>query len=1044
MPIDLKRVIRFLDQPAEATEWFATLGLEDVRRASKNLEDMARAGLTLDLLAVICTQLERYLPRISDPDMALNNLDRFVAAARNPLSLGSLFERDDESLPTLLRIFSSSQFLSDWLVRDPEAFDLLRLTEGQPVSPEALCDDICSQVVAVDDERVVMRILSGIRHREMLRIAYGDLVRGQSLETVTAQISYLADAIIEAAVRVAWRFQSQKRGLPRLPNGERARFAVLALGKLGGEELNYSSDIDLVFISDGVGKTDGERPVSNGEFFDRLGKQIVKLLTEPTTFGTAYRVDMRLRPEGNQGPVVRDCESALRYYDLSGRTWERQAYVKARAVAGDISLGRTFLQQLQPWVYRRYLTVADIAGIRALKRRIEKRTHLEGGDARNVKTGHGGIRDIEFSIQFLQLLNGGDLEEIRTGKTLSAIMRLEHVGCLTMQERQILEENYRFLRKVEHRLQIMFDLKTHTLPDNDKELRRLAIRVGYSDQGGQSALERFKRDLREKTALNRKILDHLLHDAFAEDPAAAPETDLVLDPHPSPEAIRGVLQRYHFRDVQNAYDNLMALAMERVSFLSTRRCRHFLASIAPRLLQAVALTPDPDTTLVNLSKVSDSLGGKGVLWELFSFNPPSLWLYVRLCASSPYLAGILTSNPGMIDELMDSLVLDKLPTYELLEATLQDLCRGAEDIDPILHSFKSFQHLCVGVRDILGKEDLRDTHRTLSDIAEVCLKQIASREYESLVEKHGRPCKRSEDGQVEECGWAIVAMGKLGGREPNYHSDLDVVFLFESDGQTEPERRGRRSDPTTNQHFFSQLGQRIIKVVTRMGPNGRLYELDPRLRPTGKSGSLAVSLDELERYFGDGRGQLWERQALCKARAICGRADTMRQTMDLIRRIIVSYDWQPTSAEEIRRMRIRMQQSASDRNLKRGIGGTVDVEFIVQMLQLKHVDQHPAVLTPGTLDAIAALRQAGLLSHTDAQHLDRSYRFLRSIESGLRLMNTAARHDLPEDELELQKLAFLIGVENAEQLIDDCRLHRQQNRDCFHRLFDAASYTTLS
>ncbi|MHB0957969.1 MAG: bifunctional [glutamate--ammonia ligase]-adenylyl-L-tyrosine phosphorylase/[glutamate--ammonia-ligase] adenylyltransferase [Pirellulaceae bacterium] len=1042
--MDIERVIRFLDRPEEAAEWFASLGLEDARRAARNLESIARSGMTLDLLAVIGTQLERNLPRISDPDMAVNNLDRFVVASRNPLSLGSLFERDEESLPTLLQIFSSSQFLSDWLVRDPEAFDLLRLTEGQPVSSSALRDDICSQVAAVDDERVVTRILSGIRHREMLRIAYGDIVRGQSLETVTTQISYLADAIIEGAVRTAWHFQEQKRGIPRLPGGERARFAVLALGKLGGEELNYSSDIDLIFISDGNGKTDGERSISNIEFFDRLAKQIVKLLTEPTIAGTAYRVDLRLRPEGNQGPAVRDWESMLRYYDVSGRTWERQAFVKARAVAGDLDLGTFFLQQLQPWVYRRYLSCADIAGIRALKRRIEKLTHLEGGDARNVKTGHGGIRDIEFCIQFLQLLNGGDLEEIRTGNTLQAIARLERVGCLTMQELQILEENYRFLRKIEHRLQIMFDLKTHTLPDNDKELRRLAIRTGYRDQGGHRALNEFKRDLQEKTQLNRKILDHLLHDAFGGDPTSAPETDLVLDPHPRPEMIQTCLQRYHFRDVPSAFENLMALTTERVSFLSTRRCRHFLASIAPHLLKAVSETPDPDSTLMNLSRVSDSLGGKGVLWELFSFNPPSLRLYVRLCASSPYLSGILTSNPGMIDELMDSLVLDKLPTYDSLQATLQDLCRGAEDIDPILHSFKSFQHLRVGVRDILGKEDLRDTHQALSDIAEVCLQQIARREFEGLVEKYGRPYKKSESGIGEECGWTILALGKLGGREPNYHSDLDVVFLFEADGQTEQEKRGRRGEVTTNQHFFSQLGQRIIKIVTRMGPHGRLYDLDPRLRPTGKSGSLAVSLDEFERYFAEGRGQLWERQALCKARPICGLPEARQTTMDVVRRVILDYDWQPSSAEEIRRMRIRMQQSASDQNLKRGIGGTVDVEFIVQMLQLKHVDHYPEILMPGTLDAIAALNDAGLLAADDAQHLDQSYRFLRSIESGLRLMNTAARHDLPDDELELKKLAFLIGMENSRHLVDECRRHRQQNRDCFHRLFDTASFATLS
>jgi glutamate-ammonia-ligase adenylyltransferase len=276
-------------------------------------------------------------------------------------------------------------------------------------------------------------------------------------------------------------------------------------------------------------------------------------------------------------------------------------------------LGQQFLSQLEPWIYRRYLSRADITGIKALKRRIEQRVRREGNDERNVKTGHGGIRDIEFVIQFLQLLNGGDLPTIRTGNTLVGIARLEQEGCLTWQERSLLEENYAFLRKLEHRLQIMFDLQTHTLPEDEKELRRVAIRMGYTDKSDNLALAQFKTDLKAKTELNRRILDHLLHDAFKDDESARPESDLVLDPEPSSETVQDVLGRYKFRDVQDAYTNLMALGTEKISFLSTRRCRHFLASIAPHLLQAIAATPDPDATLVSLSKVSDSLGGKGVL-----------------------------------------------------------------------------------------------------------------------------------------------------------------------------------------------------------------------------------------------------------------------------------------------------------------------------------------------------------------------------------------------------------------------------------------------
>ena len=1038
--MQIASLVQSLDNPQQARDWLRSLRIENLERAHGNLQSIVAAGFTLDLLTVICRQLGEILPSLSDPDMALNNLDRFVAGSRNPISLGSLFERDTEALPTLLQIFSNSQYLSDQLVRDPESYDLLRLTEGQPVNRDVLTQEICSEAAATgDDERALIAVLRRYKHRETLRIAYGDIVRRQRIDTVTRQISYLADAICEAAVQAARRKMEAQRGRPLRRDGQPARFVVLALGKLGGEELNYSSDIDLVLLSDGEGATDGERSVSNAEFFDRMARQIVKLLTEQTDLGTAYRVDLRLRPDGNQGASVIGIDNALHYYDVSGRTWERQAFVKARAIAGDLELGREFLSQLEPWIYRRYLNRADITGIKALKRRIEQRAKREGGDARNVKTGHGGIRDIEFVIQFLQLLNGGDLPEIRTGNTLDAIARLEQAGCLTYQERSILEDNYALLRKLEHRLQLMFDLQTHTLPESDDELHKLAIRMGYVNDDGRTALEQFRSDLQSRTDANRKILDHLMHSAFSDQGEIEPEVDLVLDPDPPAASIAEALQRYGFGDVPAAYQNLMALSEEKIPFLSTRRCRHFLAAIAPKLLASIAATPDPDATLVSLSKVSESLGGKGVLWELFSTKPAIADLYVKLCASSPYLSGILTSNPGMIDELMDSLVLDRLPELRSLDETLEELFLGAEDVEPILHSFRNSQHLRVGVRDILGKDDLRATHRALSDIAEACLKHIALREYHRLTEKYGEPTIKGGARDGEPCELMILAMGKLGGREPNYHSDLDVVFLYEADGATQQRQRGRRENSTTNQHFFSQLSQRIIKIVTHLGPYGRLYDLDPRLRPTGKSGSLAVSLAAFSDYFATGQGQLWERQALCKARPVFGSADARRTTMQTVRRAIEEIGWHSEQADKIRQMRYRLEDSASKANLKRGPGGTVDIEFTVQMLQLAHVAKAPEVLVPGTLDAIAALNEAGCLSDDDRSAFDESYRFLRSVESHLRLMNTTARHDLPQSESELRKLAYLLRYERPQQILDECRRFTQQNRKCFERIFATMS-----
>ncbi len=1027
-------LVEFLDHPDKAKDWLHSLGIENHIRAHANLVALAGAGVTLDLLVLLCDQLELSLGRLSDPDMALNNLDRFFAASRSPLSLASLFERDREALPILLQIFSSSQHLTDCLIQDTESFDLLRLTDGQPVSREVLVDEICSECESLADINAVKAALRRYKRRETLRIAYGDFIHKQQIDVVTRQISFLADAICEAALRTARAKLARERGLPRRPDRRPARLVALALGKLGGTELNYSSDIDLVFISDGDGTTDGERSISNQEYHERVVANFVKLLTEQTELGYAYRVDLRLRPDGDQGPPVISAADALQYYDVKGRTWERQAFVKARPIAGDIDLGNEFLQQLSPWIYRRYLSGADIAGIKALKRRIERRSKVAGDDTRDVKAGHGGIRDIEFVIQFLQLLNGGDLPQIRSGNTLDAITRLQRAGCLTHQEQSLLEENYGFLRKVEHRLQIMFDLQTHQLPKEEHELRRLAIRMGFGNGASRDALPAFQAELKTKTELNRKILDHLLHDTFGNEGEVDPETDLVLDPQPSESTVASVLGRYGFSDVKDSYHNLMELATEKIPFLSTRRCRHFLASIAPRLLQAISTTPDPDATLVHLSKVSDSLGGKGALWELFSFNPPTLQLYVQLCASSPYLSDILTGNPGMIDELMDSLVLDKLPTLESLETTLDDLCRGAEDVEPILHSFKSCQHLRIGVRDILGKEDIRDAHRALSDVAEVCLRQITQIELTRLIERYGEPTIQGGRRDGGPCSFITLAMGKLGGREPNYHSDLDVVFLYEAEGTTRHTHPTPR-DNTSNQHFFSQLAQRVIKVVTQLGPYGRLYELDPRLRPTGKSGALAISLDEFAKYFESGRGQLWERQALCKGRLVFGSSEARQQAMRIVHQCIMHPAWRDKNADDIRQMRKRLEETASKRNLKRGPGGTVDVEFLVQMLQLRHCSESTNVLVPGTLDALSALCEHGYLDAEQSRFLSTSYRTLRNIESGLRLMKTTARHDLPTDKSVLNSLAYLLGYASAAALEEECLHFTRENRVLFERIF---------
>ena len=1025
--------------------------LEDPAAGEAAWQRMAGARVPSDLIQVLQTQFAAEAPRLADTDMALRNLSDFLVGARNPLSTSALFERDIEALPHLLQLLCTSQYLADLLVRDQECYDLIRMTEGQPVSREMLVGELVSEVTSLDSLARVSAALRLAKQRETIRIAYGDIIRDQPVVTVARQISFLADAIVEAALAFLIKRLDAKYGIPRRHDGERARFCVLALGKLGGVELNYSSDIDLIFLYDEDGQTDAKRGTSNREYFDHLSRDLVKLVGEATEHGQCYRVDLRLRPEGSQGPICDTFDSMLIYYDTKGRTWERQAYIKARSMAGAMSLGDELLKKLQPWIYRRYLSLTDIVGIGSLKRRIERGATTGGDEHSNVKTGRGGIRDIEFVIQFLQLVNGGSITEVRTGSTFEAIKQLEQAGCLTPQERSLLEENYDFLRKVEHRLQILFDLQTHTLPESDTELRKLAIRLGFVATPHRSALAAFQSSYSERTKVNRRILDHLLHDAFGEDAASEPEVDLINDPNPSDEQIAEVLGRYPFENVPAAYKNLMSLATEKIRFLSTRRCRHFLASIAPRLLSAIAVTPQPDATLVNLSRASDSLGGKAALWELFSQNPPSLHLYVKLCASCPYLAEILTSNPGMIDELMDSLIVDRLPTLEQLETSLAELTRGAEDLDPILHSYKHAQHLRVGVRDILSKDDIRETHAALADTAESCLRQIILREYDTLVEKHGVPTigelpEKASDAMREalagrageECSLVVLALGKLGGREPNYHSDLDLIFLYEADGQTVPQRRTRRDVATSNGHFFGELGQRIITVANRLGPFGRLYEVDAKLRPTGRSGILAVPIDGLTDYFETGGGQLWERQALCKARVLFGTPEASERAMAIVSNATYGPEWRAEQTAEIRDMRRRLEETASPRNLKRGRGGTVDIEFLVQMLQLQHGGDQPAIRASRTLDALTALETAHLLSADDTAFFSTAYRLLRNVEARIRLMNSAGRHEFPTDEADQSKLAFLMGYADPADLEQEVTDAQAETRLRFDQLFDRA------
>jgi glutamate-ammonia-ligase adenylyltransferase len=1041
---ELRQCLESVEQARKLLfDWDVT----DIERGKSNLQQLANI-LGLDGLGELCHPLSRLLPRCADSDMALNNLERYLANAGSA-SLPMLMESRARTLETILQLFSTSQFFSDLLIANPDFLEMLRIPLRSSPSRAEMLEQLREDVAAAQDDSTLLRVFRRFRQKQMLRIGTNDIIRDRPLEEITRDISRVADTSLEIALETACANISRRFGEPTTQAGEPARCVILGFGKLGGKELNYSSDIDLMFVYDEEGQTVGKNitVLSNDDYFARVCSEVVRLLSAHTDRGQAYRVDLRLRPEGQRGPLARSLASTLSYYDTMGRTWERQALIKVRPVAGHARLGEEFMRAIEPFVYRKYLSVAEINEIKALKRRIEHKSGQHGESDTEVKTGHGGIRDVEFTIQFLQLSNGGDLPEIRQPNTLKAMRALEKAGCLTDLEYRVLDDAYRFLRKVEHRLQLMFDLQTHRLPEKPDELRKLALRMGYAAVRETASevrdpFDAFLADYREKTALNRTILNHLLHQSFSSS-EADPESDLLLDPNPDPERIQAVLGKYPFKDVQAAYHNLNQLATETIPFLSSRRCRQFLASIAPQLLRVVADTPDPDLALVNLEKVSASLGGKAVLWELFSFNTPSLTLYVELCAWSQFLSEILINNPGMIDELLDSLVLNLPRSLDELRQELTELCRGADDPDPILHSFQDKELLRIGVRDILGKGDIIETTRGLSDLAETMLVQLAALQYAPLLRRLGMPSLTEGPRQGQEARYVLLGLGKLGSAEMGYHSDLDLILIYEGDGRTVPPPNSSRWDTfelTDNFHFFSELARQIIRSASYMSPRGRLYQVDMRLRPTGKSGSLVLPLCEFERYYQQGDAQLWERQALTRGRIVFGDAEFTQQTMDTIHRLIYDFQWRPEIADEIISMRGRVEASGSKRDLKRGFGGIIDIEFIVQMYRLKYGRAHPAVREPNTWACLDALHAEKLISQEEHDTLRSCYDFMRTVESRLRIYHNRSLDELPEAADDLEKLAKRMGCEATDErsagqvFLQELERHTAQTRQLFNEL----------
>lgn len=898
----------------------------------------------------------------------------------------------------LTRVWAGSDFVARACVRDPgllaeliESKDLYRryeINECRAKLDEAL-DGCC-------DERELARILRGFRRREMVRIAWRDLVGEAPLDEVLFALSDLADACTDAALTVLHRWQRDEWGVPVDGEGRCQTMVVLGMGKLGAHELNFSSDIDLIFAYPEDGHIVGPKVKTNAEYFIRLARRLIKVIDEKTADGFVFRVDMRLRPFGESGPLVMNFSQMEAYYTSQGREWERYALIKARPIAGDPESGAELISMLKPFVYRRYLDYGTFEQLREMKAMIARevaRRRLRD----NIKLGPGGIREVEFIGQAFQLVRGGRESRLQQRSILGVLQVLAELGLITPQTRDELSDAYVFLRRTENRLQAYADMQSQTLPDDEVGRVRLAFTMGYDDWAS------FRTDLE---AHQRNVQQHF-QAVFGDDcDQQSNDTGLqaVWSGKLDGASATSVLGTIGIEDPDTAIQQLGLLRESRTYRALSAVARDRLDRLVPLLLQTLSKLPPGSGALTRMLALIERIAGRSVYLSLLIESPLVLEHLVRLVDASPWLASYVTRHPIVLDELLDPRNLYEPVERGEIEADLEHrlaVCAPGEtecEMDALRHC-KHAHVLRIAATDVMGVTPLMKVSDYLTDIAEVCMSAILSLARRDIAKKHGLPhCV--EDGVSREPGMAVIAYGKLGGWELGYGSDLDVVFLHDSAGDHQ-ESDGKRA--LDNNTWFARVGQRIVHYLTTLTAAGELYETDMRLRPNGNSGMMVTAMTAFVTYQRES-AWIWEHQALVRARFIAGDVELQHQFEQIRHEILTRPRDIDALRAEVRDMRNKMYEqlgskSTDEFDLKQDRGGIADIEFLVQFAVLSQARAHPA-LTRWTdnIRILDTLTTEGLMPAEDARLLADAYRAYRARGHRLVLQEKPAR--VPGDEFQ--------------------------------------------
>lgn len=1034
-------LLRLLDvglSDEQSKSELARLGFRDPVRVQEGLHALRSRVDQATLTDVQCVDLLCASLRSSDPDGAFLGLERWLEAGGAAACTGGRW-CSGPLLETLCAVMANTPALGEYLIHFPARTPvvLLPVVDRTVTGGRAWYDGLRGAVRHARTHAEQLAALRRGRTEAMLQIAALDLCGVSDLSNTVRALSDLADACLNCALEIAVAKLQPQYGTVRpltRPGDPDAfippPFCVIAMGKLGGRELNYSSDIDLVFAYSGAGMTEGcSRQVEYREYFTRLSEEFMATLARDTEDGRVYRVDMRLRPHGSVGPLVLSIDETLNYLQRDGRTWERQAWIKARAAAGDVALGHALLMEAAPFVFSRYLTIDAIGDIQALKRQIEQEVERRGVSREEVKLGLGGIRDIEFTVQFLQLMHGGPLPVVREANTLHALQCLHDQKLLARHEAEAMRLAYAFYRDVEHRLQLFGDRQTHQLPSDLMARRRIARSLGFTPKKGDDATPEalFECERQRHVARVRGVFESLFANAFRERHGAEGGlSEALLAPEPEAASLAELLRPFGLAGtIENARE-LLDLARDRALFTNPARTRRFFASLAPGLLKALVATGDPESALRRFSRIAGSLGGKATFYQSLNENPWLLRMTAELAAWSEYLTDILVANPGLFDELVDALRTGQRKDAARLEEELRAVADGG-DIGDTLRAFRAGELLRIGVRDLFHQVPLEQTQGELSDLAAVILRAQLDATRRAYEARRGVP--KTEDGR--SIGFAILAVGKFGGRELNYGSDIDVLFFYDEEGAT-PD--GFPAGP-----YFMELAQDLSRALGTATALGALFEVDARLRPNGSKGPLASSLAAFEQYWRKGDLADWERLALTRARFVAGDERVGERAEHLIRSAVYSPLRSEDLADQVRRMRGRLEDTADESNLKRGRGGIVDIEFLVQYLQLVYGPTYPPVRQTNTRAALEGLLRLRKVDAADGNGLLEAYEFISRIAQRLRIMQGLSANDLPSKPDDLRKLALRAGYLGEadrpadERLLADHKRHADEVRRLFEK-----------